>query len=92
VLLSADPFSLDPHMGIEAGYKNTIYLRGGVGNVQRTTNIDSTTSMTLQPNLGVGLKIKSISIDYALTNLGSLSSSLYSNVFSVRIAINNKIE
>ncbi|MBA2421785.1 MAG: PorV/PorQ family protein [Chitinophagales bacterium] len=92
VLLSADPFSIDPHFGIEAGYKNIIYLRGGVGNIQRTTDLDSTKSMTMQPNLGVGLKIKSISIDYALTNLGSLSSSLYSNVFSVRIAINNKIE
>jgi len=46
--------------------------------------------MTVQPNIGVGLNIKSVSVDYALTDLGSLSSSLYSHVFSLKIAINNK--
>jgi hypothetical protein len=90
VLISAKPFSIDPHIGIEAGYKKTIYLRAGVGNFQRITNIDNTESMTAQPNIGVGLVIKSVSIDYALTNLGSLSSSLYSHVFSLKIAINDK--
>ena len=90
VLLSAAPFSIDPHAGIEAAYKELIYLRGGIGNIQKVTNIDGSKNMTAQPNIGVGLVIKSISIDYALTNLGSLSSSLYSNVFSVRIAISNK--
>ncbi|MBK9732443.1 MAG: PorV/PorQ family protein [Chitinophagaceae bacterium] len=90
VLISAKPFSIDPHAGIEAGYKDLIFLRGGIGNIQKITNIDGTTNMTAQPSIGVGLVIKSISIDYALTNLGSLSSSLYSNVFSLRIAINEK--
>lgn len=90
VLVSAKPFSFDPHAGIEAGYKDIIFLRGGIGNIQKITNIDGTSNMTVQPNIGVGLVIKSISIDYALTNLGNLSSSLYSNVFSVRIAINDK--
>lgn len=90
VLVSAAPFSIDPHAGLEAGYKNTIFLRAGVGNLQRVSNIDGTQSMTAQPNIGVGLNFKSVSIDYALTNLGSLSSSLYANVFSVRIAIHEK--
>ena len=90
VLVSASPFSIDPHVGIEACYKNTIFLRAGAGNFQRVTNLDNTQTMTVQPNIGVGLNIKSISIDYALTNLGSLSSSLYSHVFSLRIAISNK--
>ncbi|MEP7129003.1 MAG: hypothetical protein ABI729_09050, partial [Chitinophagales bacterium] len=90
VLISAKPFSIDPHAGVEAGYKDLIFLRGGIGNIQKITNIDGTKNMTAQPSIGVGLVIKSISIDYALTNLGSLSSSLYSNVFSLRIAINEK--
>jgi len=90
VLISAKPFSIDPHVGVEAGYKNTIYLRAGVGNFQRVENLDSTKSMTAQPNIGVGLNIKSVSIDYALTNLGSLSSSLYAHVFSLKISINDK--
>ncbi len=89
VLISAKPVSIDPRAGIEAGYKKIIYLRGGVGNFQHVTNIDSTRSLTVQPNIGVGLRIKSVTIDYALTNLGDLSGSLYSHVFSLRIALND---
>ncbi len=89
VLISGKPISIDPRIGVEAGYKKIIYLRGGIGNFQHVTNIDSTRSLTVQPNVGVGLKIKSVTIDYALTNLGDLSGSLYSNVFSLRIAIDD---
>lgn len=90
VLLSAKPFSVDPHAGIEAGYKDIVFLRGGIGNIQQVTDFDGSKNYIVQPNIGVGLMIKSVSIDYALTNLGSLSSSLYSNVFSIRIAIPEK--
>ena len=55
VLLAADPVSMDPHLGIEAGYKDFIYLRAGVNNVQQAIADDATTeSWVLQPNLGVG--------------------------------------
>lgn len=90
VLLSAKPFSVDPHAGIEAGYKDIVFLRGGIGNIQQVTDFDGSKNYIVQPNIGVGLMIKSVSIDYALTNLGNLSSSLYSNVFSIRIAIPEK--
>jgi hypothetical protein len=90
VLLSAQPFSIDPHAGLEAGYKDIVFLRGGIGNIQQVTDFDGSKHFTAQPNIGVGLVIKSVSIDYALTNLGSLSSSLYSNVFSLRITIADK--
>ena len=63
-----------------------------MGNFQHVTDIDSTRSLTVQPNIGVGLKIKSVTIDYALTNLGDLSGSLYSNVFSLRIAVDERIK
>ena len=89
VLIPGKPISIDPRIGLEAGYKQIIYLRGGISNFQKVTDIDSTRSLTVQPNIGVGLKIKSVTIDYALTNLGDLSGSLYSNVFSLRIALND---
>jgi hypothetical protein len=46
--------------------------------------IDGTKVMDFQPNIGVGLKIKSLALDYALTNIGSTGVALYSNVFSLR--------
>ena len=89
-MLSAQPFSIDQHAGLEAGYNDIVFLRGGIGNIQQVTDFDGSKHFTAQPNIGVGLVIKSVSIDYALTNLGSLSSSLYSNVFSLRITIADK--
>jgi len=45
---------------------------------------DGQEAFDFQPNIGVGLKIKSVVIDYALTNIGSTGVALYSNVFSLR--------
>ena len=86
VLLAAKPFSLDPKVGVEASYAKIVYLRAGVGNFQRaTSDVDASKITTVQPNIGVGLKIKAVSIDYALTDLGNLSQSLYSHVFSIKL-------
>jgi hypothetical protein len=86
VLISGDPVSADPHIGIELGYSNFIFLRGGIQNIQDVKNIDGTTSKIFQPNLGLGLRLGRLTIDYALTNIGS-SEYLYSNVFSLRLDI-----
>ncbi len=86
VLISSDPMSIDPHIGLEVGYANFIFLRGGIQNIQDVKNIDGTTSKIIQPNMGLGLKLGRLSIDYALTNIGS-SETLYSNVFSLRLDI-----
>lgn len=86
-LLRTGFFSMDPRIGLEGGYKQTIYLRAGLNNFQRITNLDGSTSLTVQPAAGVGLSIKSIIVDYALTNLGDLSGSLYSHVFSLRLSL-----
>jgi hypothetical protein len=85
VLISADPVSIDPHVGIELDYRKIAFLRGGVGNIQKTTDFDGTKTTIVQPNFGVGVKLKNVSIDYALTNIGNLSDALYSNIFSLRI-------
>src|SRR5690606_14167689 len=90
VLLSANPVSVDPTIGLEADYKKTIFLRTGVGNIQKTTDFDGTQQYQFQPNLGLGVKIKNFSIDYALTNIGNQSDGLYSNVFSIRLDFDKK--
>ncbi|MBU1373243.1 MAG: PorV/PorQ family protein [Bacteroidetes bacterium] len=85
VLVSAAPVSIDPTVGFEADYKKIVFLRTGIGNIQKTTNFDGSQQYSLQPNLGLGIKIKKFSIDYALTDIGNQSDGLYSNVFSIRI-------
>lgn len=90
VLINSNPISIDPVFGIEATYDDVIFLRGGVGNFQVTTDIDGNRETTFQPNFGLGVQFKKFSIDYALTDIGDRSVALYSNVFSVRIDINYK--
>lgn len=89
VLISASPLSVDPHIGIEANYKKFIYLRAGVGNLQQAIADDATTeSWIAQPNLGLGLVIGPIRLDYAYTDIGNQNESLYSNVFSLTFDFN----
>lgn len=84
VLLAADPFSMDPHVGIEAGYKNFIFLRAGVNNVQQAIADDaSTESWVMQPNLGIGVVVGPVYLDYAYTNIGNQAEVLYSHVISL---------
>lgn len=85
VLVSADPVSIDPIAGLELNYNKTIYLRGGIGNIQKTTHFDGKHSYNFQPNMGLGIRLRNFSIDYALTNIGNQSDAIYSNVFSIRL-------
>ena len=89
VLIPAKPVSFDPHFGLEVDYKDLIYVRAGVGNAQRITEISGKEVLTIQPNIGLGLRIKGVSIDYALTDIGDVSIAQYSNVFSLRFNLNN---
>lgn len=84
-LFSADPISADPVAGFEAGYKKLAFLRMGIGNIQKTKDFESRERYTFQPNMGLGIRIKKLSIDYALTDIGNSSDALYSNVFSVKL-------
>lgn len=85
VLISANPVSVDPNIGFELIYNKIIFFRAGVGNVQRVNTFDNANALTLQPNIGLGLKIKNLQIDYALSDIGNVSDVLYSNVFSLRM-------
>ena len=84
-IISSSAFSLTPSLGLEFGYIDMIFVRGGVGNFQNITQLDGSDSVGFQPNIGVGFKYKGISIDYALTDIGDQSAALYSNVFSLTL-------
>ena len=87
-LISSDKISIDPAIGFELTYESFAYLRTGVGNFQYIAQPDNTNSLSLQPNLGIGFQFKSIQIDYALTNIGSVGNALYSNIFSLKFNLN----
>ena len=88
-LIKSNPISVDPKLGVEFGFKDIVFVRGGIRNIQEQTDFGGKSSISVEPNFGVGIRIKKmVSIDYALTNIGD--SYLYSNVFSLRIDLNKK--
>jgi hypothetical protein len=89
VPISSDLISIDPHLGLELGYSGFIFLRGGVQNIQQVKDTDGNKSTIIQPNVGIGLKLGRLSLDYALTNVGG-NEFLYSNVFSLRLEITKR--
>jgi hypothetical protein len=90
-LIRGNAVSVDPHMGIEFGYGGFVFLRGGLGNIQQISEVTGSQVWTLQPNMGIGIKIKGLSLDYALTDIGDKSVALYSNVFSLKFNIFKKV-
>ncbi len=88
VLITGDPVSIDPHAGVEVGYDNLIFLRLGVGNFQKVTDIYANDKISYQPNFGIGIKFKGVSLDYAMSDIGDQSEALYSNIFSLKFDFN----
>lgn len=89
-LIQSTYFNVDPRFGLEMGYRDLVYLRGGMMNFQEVKQIDGSTDMSFMPSVGVGLQISNLSIDYALSNFGGSTSLPYSNVISLRLGINKK--
>ena len=90
VLVKSDFVSVDPSIGLEVDYKRTAFVRFGIGNIQEIKDFDGSLSTTFQPNFGLGVNIKKITIDYALTDIGDQSESLYSHVFSLKASLDKK--
>lgn len=77
-------FAIDPRFGLELAAFNMVYVRGGLHNFQKIKTFDGNTRWSRQFNAGIGIKIKKISIDYAITDLGNQSEALYSHIFSLK--------
>lgn len=89
-LLAGKTFSLDPRIGLEAGYKNTLFLRLGAGNFQKVLDDADTANqkkiMLFQPAVGVGIKLlQRLQIDYAYTSLQTQQNPLFSHIISLRL-------
>ena len=87
-LINTNLVCIDPHLGVQVGYKDFAFLRLGIGNIQTYSNPAGQTATYFSPDFGVGLKIKVFTLDYALTD--NTIAGLYSNIFSVKFDINKK--
>lgn len=87
-LIRANSFSIAPMVGFELGYKKIVFLRGGFNNAQWIRQFNQTETLSIMPNIGVGVAFKKFNIDYALSNIGNSSLALYSNVFSLSFKFN----
>ena len=87
VILKSDFASMDLNVGMELDYQEIAFLRLGLGNIQDVKDFDGSTYTSFQPNAGIGVKINNVMIDYALTDIGDQSESLYSHVFSLKVGL-----
>jgi len=93
-IFSGRNFAIDPTFGLEVGYADRVFVRGGIGNIQSVINPTVTDGIErvveFQPNIGMGLKLGRLKVDYALTNIGSVSNVLVSHIFSLTLNFNAK--
>lgn len=90
-VIKSNLWSMEPAFGAEFGFKGFVFLRGGIGNIQKQFDALGVKQITsFQPNFGVGIKYRIFTLDYALTDIGDRSIALYSNIFSLKIEFNKK--
>jgi len=92
-LINTNAFSMEPHVGIELSSRDILFLRAGVSSIQSRKKINNPKSSEyfVQPNMGIGLKLGRIGIDYALAFLNEDDSkSSLSHVFSAHYTLQSK--
>ncbi|HHG85791.1 MAG TPA: PorV/PorQ family protein [Bacteroidetes bacterium] len=89
VIANLGGISIDPHMGLEVGYKKVAYLRGGFKNLQQIKNAKGKEVYAVFPTVGAGFFLKNFTVDYALSNVGNFSQTLYSHIFSLKYTFNS---
>ncbi|MDN5292254.1 MAG: hypothetical protein PWQ06_2493 [Anaerophaga sp.] len=82
-LIKTNLISIDPSFGLEFSYKEIVFIRAGVNNFQQIPEFDNSVSLNWQPNIGIGVNLFGIKLDYAFTDIGNQSIALYSNIFSL---------
>ena len=73
--ISTKAVSVDPRLGLELGYKDLVFLRGGAGNYQKIKDFTPSGNGTYnsswkgQYSLGAGVAVSGLRIDLALSRL-----------------------
>jgi hypothetical protein len=69
VLVKSDLVSADPHIGAEIDYNGIVFLRGGLNNLQKYEKLGGGESWKVQPNFGLGVAIRGLTLDLALSKI-----------------------
>jgi hypothetical protein len=83
-VLSSRFIGTEPVLGFEFNFRDVVFFRTGVGNLQRINEFDGQTRVLADPSVGVGLQIGDFYLDYAMGNISPQTISLYSNIFSLK--------
>jgi len=93
-VISTNPMSIDPRLGLELSFKDIFFVRAGVNNFQQVLDDRDTLNnrkiWIYQPSVGAGFKVGDVQIDYAFVNLANQSYPLYTHVFSLRVDLRRK--
>jgi hypothetical protein len=90
-VISNKNVALEPTFGLEVGFVDKVYVRSGIGNIQRTINLSSDNKvLDFQPSVGMGLVLGRLKIDYALANVGNIGGVAASHIFSLSLAFKEK--
>ena len=91
-LIKSGVVSVDPVMGLEIGWKDIVAVRTGVNNFQYVKNFDDSQDLVFQPNVGLGVTFKGVTLDYAFTNIGNQSEALFSHVISLKFGFKDSFK
>ena len=91
--ISTSLVSVDPRLGVELGYKNLVFLRGGAGNYQKFKDFAPNgngvynSSWKGQYSLGAGVAVSGLRVDLALSRLAveKLNSTSQTNSLIVSL-------
>jgi len=86
-LLASGVVSVDPKVGLEIGYRNAVFLRGGLNNIQQFEDFDASKSWKVQPNFGIGVATRGLLLDLALSKVAD-NSQMSSIIVSVAYSFN----
>jgi hypothetical protein len=89
-IISSDFVGMEPVAGFELGYGGLVFLRAGLGNLQRITEFHGKKRLIADPSAGLGLHLGSFYLDYAMSNISPQTIALYSNIFSIRYVFGNE--
>ncbi|SDD01544.1 hypothetical protein SAMN04488104_101222 [Algoriphagus faecimaris] len=87
-VIASDLISIDPRFGMEVGFKNQVFLRAGASTFQYVRDFQGERSMNFMPSAGLGVRLNDrFQLDYALSDIGNVSDTPYSHIFSVRVSL-----
>ncbi|TFV94788.1 PorV/PorQ family protein [Algoriphagus kandeliae] len=87
-VISTSLLSIDPRLGLELGFKKSVFIRAGISNLQYIKNFQGERNLNFLPSTGLGFIINErFQIDYALSDIGNVSDTPYSHIFSVKVSL-----